>query len=170
MKVLVSAASRHGATVEIAERIGAVLRSRLADGGGEVEVCRPDEIAAVEVFDAYVLGSAVYMGHWLESMRQLVRDHAVTLQARPVWLFSSGPVGDPPKPHEHPVDAGNVIMTARAREHRVFGGKLDHARLGFAERAMVGALRAPYGDFRDWPAIDAWAAGIADELAGSADR
>jgi menaquinone-dependent protoporphyrinogen oxidase len=36
--------------------------------------------------------------------------------------------------------------------------------LGFGERAIAVAFRAPEGDFRDWPAIEAWAAAIADSL------
>ncbi|MCI0678349.1 MAG: hypothetical protein L0Z63_04815 [Actinobacteria bacterium] len=40
MRVLVSASSKHGATTEIAERIGAVLLS----AGAEVTVAPPDQI------------------------------------------------------------------------------------------------------------------------------
>jgi menaquinone-dependent protoporphyrinogen oxidase len=36
--------------------------------------------------------------------------------------------------------------------------------LSFAERMMVKAVRAPEGDFRDWQAIEAWAASIARDL------
>lgn len=49
-------------------------------------------------YDAVVLGSAVYVGRWLEPARELVDAHAEELAARPTWLFSSGPIGDPPKP------------------------------------------------------------------------
>jgi menaquinone-dependent protoporphyrinogen oxidase len=41
---------------------------------------------------------------------------------------------------------------------------LERKRLGFAERAMVRALRAPDGDDRDWDEIRAWANGIAVAL------
>jgi menaquinone-dependent protoporphyrinogen oxidase len=86
---------------------------------------------------------------------------------RPVWLFSSGPIGDPPKPDEQPVDIGAVVVATHAREHRLFSGALSRDRLGFPERAMAAALRAPYGDFRDWDAIDAWSHDIANALAGT---
>jgi len=40
--------------------------------------------------------------------------------------------------------------------------------LSFPERAIVGALRAPYGDFRDWDVIRTWAEEIADSLVEAA--
>lgn len=160
MRVLVSAASRHGATAEIAARIAATLSTH-ADI--DVTVLAPQDVDDISGFDAYVIGSGIYMGHWLEAARELVHRHD-GWREHPVWLFSSGPIGDPPKPDEHPVDVGAIVVATLAREHRVFAGALRHDRLGFAERAMVAALRAPYGDFRDWPAVEAWANRIAETL------
>jgi menaquinone-dependent protoporphyrinogen oxidase len=85
-----------------------------------------------------------------------------------VWLFSSGPVGDPPKPEEDPVDVAEVLAATRAREHRVFAGKLVRKQLAFPERAIVTALRVPDGDFRDWAAITGWAGAIATALGARA--
>lgn len=167
MKVMVSVASKHGATMQIADRIALVLRRRLSkqDPSAEVMVRRAQEAGPLDDFDAFVLGSAVYMGHWLEPARDLVQRNSRKLEGRPVWLFSSGPIGDPPRPaEEHAVDVGELISAARAREHRLFAGKLDRAGLGFAERAMATALRVPDGDFRDWTAIEEWAETIADAL------
>jgi menaquinone-dependent protoporphyrinogen IX oxidase len=62
MKVLVCAASKYGATSEIAEAVADVL----AESGCEVTVLPPDKVAAVDEFDAVVLGSAVYMGQWMK--------------------------------------------------------------------------------------------------------
>jgi menaquinone-dependent protoporphyrinogen oxidase len=46
----------------------------------------------------------------------------------------------------------------------VFFGALDPSVLGFAERMIAKAVKAPTGDFRDWDAIRAWAEWIAEEL------
>jgi menaquinone-dependent protoporphyrinogen oxidase len=81
-----------------------------------------------------------------------------------VWLFPSGPVGDPSKPEEDPVDVADLLAATDAREHRVFAGKLVRKQLSFPERAIVSALRVPEGDFRVWTEIRQWAAGIADAL------
>ena len=61
MKVLICAASKYGATSEIARAVADVLAGR----GCEVTVLPPQEAGAVEEFDAVVLGSAVYMGQWM---------------------------------------------------------------------------------------------------------
>jgi menaquinone-dependent protoporphyrinogen oxidase len=99
MKVLVTAASKYGSTAEIAQAIGAVL----AKSGLETTVASPQEAGSVEAYGAVVLGSAVYAGRWQKEAKELVERAGDSLTGRPVWLFSSGPIGDPPKPEEDPV-------------------------------------------------------------------
>jgi menaquinone-dependent protoporphyrinogen oxidase len=159
MRVLVTAASKHGATQEIADAIARELAGRAIE-----TAVQPVESASPEGFDAVVLGSAVYAGRWLPAARDFTTAHAAALRDRRVWLFSSGPVGDPPKPDELPVDVAPMMEASRAAGHTVFAGRLDRKRLSFGEKAIVVALRAPEGDFRDWDAVRAWAGAIADEL------
>lgn len=160
MKVLVCAATKYGATGEIANVVADVL----AEEGLEVTVIPPEQAGAIEQFDAVVLGSAVYMGQWMKPARELVDRSAAALAARPVWLFSSGPVGEPAKPAENPVDVSKILQSTKARDHRVFTGRLVRKHLSFPDRAMVSAIRAAEGDFRNWAEIRAWAAGIASAL------
>jgi menaquinone-dependent protoporphyrinogen oxidase len=165
VRVLITAASRHGATHEIATAIAAGLARR----GVEAEARPAEELDSLDGYDAYVIGSAVYVGHWLDPASELVEAHAAALAGRPVWLFSSGPLGPPDKlkPEGDPVDVAGLIEASGAAEHRVFAGRLDRDLLSFGEKAVVVAVRAPEGDFRDWDAIDAFAAGIADRLIGT---
>jgi menaquinone-dependent protoporphyrinogen oxidase len=153
---------RYGATLEIAQAIAAGLARR----GLEAEARPVEELAGLEGYDAFVVGSAVYVGRWLEPARELVEAHGGTLRERPVWLFSSGPLGPPDalKPEGDPVDAAAMVEASGAIEHRVFAGRLDRSLLSFGEKAVVIAVRAPEGDFRDWDEIDGFAAGIADHL------
>ena len=160
MRILVTAASRYGATAEIAD----AMAEALGEAGHDTTVLAAGEVTDVDGYDAAVIGSAVYAGHWLDAAKQLVTSQAEALRARPVWLFSSGPIGDPPKPAEDPVDAAEMIEASGARDHKVFAGKLDRAKLRFAEKAVVVALRAPEGDFRDFEEIRAWASDIARHL------
>jgi len=166
MRVLVSAASRHGATTEVAERIAAVL----ASAGLQVTVAAPGDVADVRGFDGAVIGSGVYTGRWLTPARDLLARQRDALALMPVWLFSSGPVGEPPVPADDPADAAPMVALIGARGHRVFAGRMDRSRLGIGERAMVAMVRAPDGDFRPWPEVDAWARSIAQELQAASAR
>jgi menaquinone-dependent protoporphyrinogen oxidase len=157
MRVLVSAASKHGAAQEIGDRIGAVL----GDRGHVVDVRGPCDVGAVDDYDVVVLGSAVYAGHWQRDARELTRRQHEALRHRPVWLFSSGPVGDPPGPDEATEDGDEIRAQLRALEHHVFPGRIDTQERSLPERAVVTALRVRAGDYRDWNDVDRWAASIA---------
>ncbi len=178
MKVLVTYASRHGATRGIAERIAHTLGAR----GLGVELGRFDRVGDLDRFDAFVIGSAAYMGGWLSGATTLVRQNRDLLAIRPTWLFSSGPTSpdtvdakgrDLLKTSE-PKEFAEFARTIKPRDQRVFYGAYDPdaPAVGTAEKVMSGFMRVlpaarnalPAGDFRDWPAIEAWAEGIATEL------
>ncbi|HKO34649.1 MAG TPA: flavodoxin domain-containing protein [Candidatus Limnocylindria bacterium] len=163
MNILVTVASKHGATAEIASRIAATLR----EDGHEVEVLAPPAVRDVTRYDAVILGSGVYAGRWIGSAKEFGEANADALRARPVWLLSSGPLGETPKPAEDPADATKMVELLHPRGHRVFAGSLSKEEMGFAERAIIGMVKAPYGDFRNWSEITAWAHEIARELDGA---
>jgi menaquinone-dependent protoporphyrinogen oxidase len=165
MTVLVTAASKHGATEEIAARIGAVLAAH----GVDVDVKKLQDVSGLAGYEAFVLGSGIYLGKWLKQARRFVEVHAAELAQRPTWLFASGSImGDPPVGDDpNAMGAGLVewlVQTTHARELKLFAGKLDMRKLGFAEKASVRMARASEGDYRDWQAIDDWAAAIAQQL------
>jgi menaquinone-dependent protoporphyrinogen oxidase len=165
MTVLVAAASKHGGTEEIAARVGADL----AEQGVEVDVKKLEDVDALASYEAYVLGSGIYFGNWVKPARRFIDSHAAELAQRPTWLFASGsivgdpPVGDDPKALRTGL-AERLLETTHAREHKLFGGKLDNSTLGPVERLPVKMARGREGDWRDWAAVDEWAAAIAHEL------
>jgi len=169
MKVLVAVASRHAATAEIAERIGAELRESLVeiDPSVQVDVRGIGTIADLDEYDAVLVGSAIYVGRWLKSARHFIAAHAGTLRRRPVWLFSSGPVGEPLAPQLEPPELTALTLACGAREHRLFAGRLRRADLQVGERLAVRAVHAEEGDYRDWDDITGWARQVADELVSS---
>jgi len=160
MKVLISAASRHGATLEIAE----ALKTEVEASGVEVDLIAPERVVDVTPYDAVIIGSAVYAGRWLAAARELIDREVAQLSGKPVWLFSSGPIGDPAKPDEPPADAVERCRRLRAIDHQVFAGRLDRDLLGFAERAIVRVVGAQTGDYRPWPAVRAWGQRIASHV------
>lgn len=165
MNVQVICGTRLGATRQIADRIA----HRLARAGLDARSLAPADLVDEPRADAYVLGSGVYGGHWQKALATFARDHAAKLRQRPVWLFSSGPVGDwavGAAPTE-PTEARELRRLLDARDHRVFAGALDRDRvdgsdLSRLERAITRRF-IPEGDWRDWDAIDRWA----DEIAAS---
>ena len=92
MRVLVVADGRHGATEEIAKAITETLQ----DKDIEVDLRHPESVVSVHGYDAVVAGSAVYIGRWVSSMRSFVHRLEGELLGVPVWLFSCGPLDDPP--------------------------------------------------------------------------
>lgn len=158
MTVLVTCASKHGATTEIAEALGRELCAR----GIDAEVKRAEDVDGVGAYDAVVLGSAVYMGRWLPEARALADVYGAELASRPTWLFSSGPIGDPPRPLEPP-DLDGVLERLHPRGYRILSGRLRREDLTRRERAIAALTRTAFGDFRDWDEV----AGLADEIARS---
>ena len=169
MKVQVIFGSRLGTTRQIAERIA----HRLEQAGLDAQSMAPEEIAGDPAADAYVLGSGVYAGHWQKAIARFAREKAATLRQRPVWLFSSGPVGDTAAgsaPIE-PKEAAELRRLLDARDHRVFAGALDRdavegSDLNRLERAITRRF-IPEGDWRDWGSIDRWADEIASSMLGA---
>jgi menaquinone-dependent protoporphyrinogen oxidase len=165
--VLVSAASQHGATAEIASAVAGELSAR----GIVTALVPPDEVSTVDGYDAFVIGSGVYAGHWLEPAKELTSRFRESLAEHPVWLFSSGPVGDPAGRFakamaKEPADVAAVRSAVGARDHHMFAGKLDRKALRPAQRALLRIFGGLDGDFRDWTQIRHWADEIAAELAG----
>jgi menaquinone-dependent protoporphyrinogen oxidase len=159
MKVLVVVASRHGATAEIAHSIAATLEAR----GFEAPVVEASLDPDLEDVEALVLGSAIYMGGWLDEARAFAAAHVHELALMPVWLFSSGPLGDPPVPAETP-ELPEELRALRIQGHEVFGGRLAKHDLHLSERIVTHMVQAPTGDFRRWSDVSAWASQVADAL------
>jgi menaquinone-dependent protoporphyrinogen oxidase len=59
MRVLVTAATKYGATTEIAQAIAETL----GEHGLEPTIVPPERVEGVDGYDAVVVGSAVYAGH-----------------------------------------------------------------------------------------------------------
>lgn len=177
MRVLVAYASKHGSTQGIAERIGEDLRQ----DGHEVDVLEARQARRADDYDAVVVGSAAYAMHWVRDASSFVKKNKETLARKPLWFFSSGPLGTEKVDKEgHDVAEASLPKEAQEfaflnpRDHHVFWGALDLDELGFTGRMLMKMPAAregiPQGDFRDWDDIDRWAHGIARELADESAR
>jgi menaquinone-dependent protoporphyrinogen oxidase len=165
VRVLVAFASRHGATEGIAAALGATLSER----GFSVDVRSAESVSDVGQYRAIVLGSALYTGSWMKGAVEFAERHARQLVPRPVWLFSSGPLGPVTgADYEQAKQLTDLTDLLLPEDHIVFPGALDLDKLSFAERMVMRAVRAEPGDYRDWDAVEGWSQRIADTLHGAA--
>jgi menaquinone-dependent protoporphyrinogen oxidase len=168
--ILVAYVSKHGATAEIAEKIGQVLRQ----SGLKTEVSPADRVGGLASYKAVVFGSAVYFGVWRRKAVAFLNAGEKQLASLPVWLFFTGPTGkgDPKAQamggQSIPESRRPLVDRIRPRDIAFFHGKIDDARLNFLERWAVKKVKAPLGDFRDWEAVTSWASTIVDALKGQA--
>lgn len=160
MPVLVAAPSQLARTREVCLEIGRVL----AETGLEVEVRALQDVDAIDGYEAVVIGSAVENGRWQREARRFIERHGYVLRLRPVWLFSSDSLSEPPAQPEEPDDATELAVLARARDHVVFVGRLAGRLPGVSERSTVRVIRTPTGISREWSQVDEWARRIAGEL------
>jgi menaquinone-dependent protoporphyrinogen oxidase len=160
MNALVTYATKHGSTAEIAH----VIADDLRQAGVDVDIIEASAVDSISPYDAVIIGSAIYIGQWQKSAIALIDRTENELEGKRVWLFSSGPIGEDPFPTEEPPLTRELIERTGATEHQSFTGKLDRKALGFGERLVASVVRAPEGDFRDWDAIHAWATYIARRL------
>jgi menaquinone-dependent protoporphyrinogen oxidase len=164
-QVLVAYATKHGATAEIAEKIGQVLRQ----AGLGTDVLPAERVGDLTPYQAVVLGSAVYAGRWRKEAATFLEVNEKQLSERTVWLFSSGPLGEGDavelmKGWRFPEAQKPIADRIQPRDIAFFHGALNMKKLSFPEKLIVKGIKAPVGDFRDWDAITSWAADIADAL------
>jgi len=165
IKVLVAYASKHGMTAEIAGKIGETLRQ----SGLQVDVLPVKRVKDASIYKAFVLGSAVYIAMWRKDMVKFLEKNESLLSEQPVWLFSSGPMGegDPIELSQgwrFPAAQSSLIERIKPRDVTIFHGAIDIKKMSFLEKWVLKNVKASTGDFRDWDAITAWAEPIANAL------
>ena len=161
-RALVAYGSKHGSTREIAEAIAEELRAQ----GLDADCVEAGEVGDLDSYSSVVLGSAVYIKRWRRDAKALLKRDGDALAERDLWIFSSGPCGepDPEKDESGFLEPGWVVQRAEelgAREHVVFGGRVPQDPSNFVERAMLKSTPEEFQDLRDWDEIRAWARKIA---------
>lgn len=161
MKALVAYGSKSGGTEGLAEMIGRAF----SDLQWQVTV-RPaaEKMSDVADYDAVLVGGALYAGRWHKDARRFMKRESAVLRTKPVWLFSSGPLGEAAETAstiEPVAQVTRLIADVGARGHETFGGYLSPEATGFPARAMAKTMA---GDWRDEEQARAWAKAITAEL------
>ncbi|ATL32237.1 flavodoxin domain-containing protein [Streptomyces formicae] len=152
IKVLVAYATKNWSTAEIARTITEVLHKE----GLAPDMRLVSEVGDLQAYDAVVLGSPLYENRWHKNARRFLNRNAQALAARPVWLFSSGPLDAsaserdiPPVPFVR-----RALIRVNAREHVTFGGCLEEGAKGRIARMIIKSGKG--GDYRDFARIADW--------------
>jgi menaquinone-dependent protoporphyrinogen oxidase len=166
MRILVSYASAAGSTRGVAERLAARLAAR-----GHTAECRSvDAKPDPADFDCVVIGSAVHDQAWLPGAMQWLEAHGAALHREPVWAFSVGMPAAVGRPFRRLARFEDSKIIAAVQQcvplqgHRLFSGVVAATMFSGRGRWAFRLMGCRSGDFRDWPAIDAYADAIADDL------
>ncbi|HVU13348.1 MAG TPA: flavodoxin domain-containing protein [Phototrophicaceae bacterium] len=170
MKILVAYATAHGSTAEVAQFIGRVLSTYNA----EVTVANVADIQNVKGYDAYVLGSAIHAGLWLQEMCIFTDRFADALAQKPsyFWVSCIRALEDNGRKHALKYYFDNKLLESfDLRKQGVFAGKLNVNEITRHEQWFLVANydgKLTTGninqDYRDWKAIAAWTNSVANDL------
>ncbi|WP_026459485.1 flavodoxin domain-containing protein [Schaalia vaccimaxillae] len=160
MRILVTASSKHGSTNEVADAIA----QRLQSHGHEVERLAPQDVESVDVFDAVVVGSAVYILQWMQEAHDFMDRFKESLKSKSVWAFSVGMNGVPKHAPQDPTRIGPLLTHVSAIDFKTFAGRYTPLLLSLRERSVARLAGVVEGDFRDWNEINDWADSINEGL------
>lgn len=166
--VLVTYASRLGATRGVAEAIGATL----TEAGARVDVQPVTGVSSLDGYRAVVLGSAIRGGAWLPEALEFLQAQRAALAKKPLAVFLVCMTLAMPKGEEYRPHVSSWLEPARAARpvsEGLFAGALEVSkieslldRLKFGLSVKMGVWEE--GDHRDWAAIHAWAAALPPRL------
>ncbi len=155
-RILITYASQKGSTAEIAQAIGTELQA----AGHRAEAFEIATMPSPSGYDAIVIVGPMYMGRIDGRVATFVKRYSAELAKVPVAGFVvclAAAVQD----REGMALAGKALHAALSPlqpvAETIFAGKLDPEKLSWFQRWITKKVKSPVGDFRDWPAIAAWA-------------
>jgi menaquinone-dependent protoporphyrinogen oxidase len=126
-----------------------------------------ENIGNLDGYRAVIVGSPIRDGEWLPAAVDFVRENAATLTTLPVFFFLVAMMMHDDTP-EHAQTALNYLKPVRKIlepvEVGLFPGKFLPEELSAIAESHLRAKGFPEGDYRDWDAVNLWAAHVAQLL------
>jgi menaquinone-dependent protoporphyrinogen oxidase len=161
-KVLITFATKHATTKEIAETIAATL----GDLGLDTD-CRPaGDVADVTPYDAVVIGTPIYAGRILKDAVAFAGRHRDALKDRKVAAFVIGMSfkdGTPEAARKGSEAMDPIRRNVELADLGMFAGRMNPAFVPLVGRFMK-YDESKTDDARDWDAIRAWARALPAKL------
>lgn len=172
MKLLVTYASPHGSTAEVAIFIGRALHTYDID----VVVAHADDVTDVSDYDAFMIGSPIHSSMWLPSLSRFMFRFESELAQKPVYMFLMCIIaletGGREKARENYLwEEALERLNIPLDNIEFFAGKLNWSSIDGDERWLISThyegKEVPgmsQSDYRDWKAIAAWVHDVAYRL------
>jgi menaquinone-dependent protoporphyrinogen oxidase len=161
-KVLISYASRCGSTGGVAEAMGQVLCGM----GASADIRLVGNVNDLSPYHAVIVGSAIRRGKWLPEAVGFVKDNQDMLGRLPIAYFvvcltmmdNTAENRSTVMAYLDPVrkEAPKIQPVAVG----LFPGAVNFGKLSFVDTMMLKAKGVSEGDYRDWPAVKAWASAV----------
>lgn len=160
--VLVTYASRSGATAGVAEAIAKTL----SECGERVELLPMQEVTDLSQYRAVVAGSAIQGQKWLPEAMHFLKKNQAELRHKPFAAFLTCITLSMKSSEQYRDGVSSWMAPVRALVNPVseglFAGTLNFRKVPFSFNTLL--MRIPValgmwkvGDHRDWEAIRAWA-------------
>lgn len=153
-KTLVTYVTRAGSTAEVAHSIAEILSSQ----GTTVDVLPLNKVTSLQGYQAAVLGSAVRMGAWLPEAVKFVEQNRDALSRLPIAFFAVHIMNlgeDETSRKARLAYLDSVRKLVPPRKEAFFAGVGNWKKVFFLDGLIGKMVKAPEGDFRNWPAIRA---------------
>jgi menaquinone-dependent protoporphyrinogen oxidase len=166
-KILVTYASKCGATAEISSAIS----ESLCASGLSTELKRASSVKSLEGYQGVVLGTAIYMGSPLKEATNFIEKFGSQMAHTPLAVFDVCLTMKEATPENQKTALDylkSISSTIPPIKTGAFSGRIDFATLPplyrmFAQADKEGILAE--GDYRDWGAISTWAKDLGVVLA-----
>lgn len=161
-RILIAYASRCGSTGSIAEAMGEVL----CGAGAAVDVSLVEHVKDPSPYQAVIVGSAIRKSRWLPEAVSFVKSHQEALSRVPTAYFVVCLTMRDDTPENRNTVLAYLDPVRKSAPHiapasiGLFPGVVDFSKVSFMYQAILEAKGIAEGDYRNLPAVKAWASAL----------